>query len=234
MNDANTTAGQDKTTDTTKEKTQSLVELVVEGVIDGVAKGQFAPGQRLIASDLAETFNVSRAPVREALHILAGEGVVDLIPNRGARIRKLAVSQLVDFLEFTEAVLVLGMRRAVKNIDGDGNRELLQAAFATIQEKWELREPSQFVTSLADYHRAVNQISGNYFLDFFYRRPYINFFNRLLADLAPGGHWDTFLRNYTRIHETMMEGDAHAAVASFVSHIQWVLDAMESTADRDG
>ncbi|RME66327.1 MAG: GntR family transcriptional regulator, partial [Alphaproteobacteria bacterium] len=83
------------------EKGQSLVQLVVEGVIDGVGKGQFAPGQRLIAADLAETFHVSRAPVREALHILAGEGVVDLIPNRGARIKKLTNTQLVDFLEFS-------------------------------------------------------------------------------------------------------------------------------------
>ncbi|RME63182.1 MAG: FCD domain-containing protein, partial [Alphaproteobacteria bacterium] len=133
-----------------------------------------------------------------------------------------------------EAVLVLGIRRAVKNIDGKGNRDMLEAAFAAILANWERRDPSRFITALADYHRAINTISGNYFLDFFYRRPYINFFNRLLADLAPGGHWEQYLRNYKRIHRTLMEGDAHAAVASFVSHIQWVLDIMEGSEKKSG
>src|SRR5690606_40773413 len=86
---------------------ESLVEHIVEGIVDGVMAGRFAQGQRLIAADIAEEFNVSRAPVREALHMLAGEGVVELTPNRGARIRRLNVDDRVDFLEFTESILVL-------------------------------------------------------------------------------------------------------------------------------
>ena len=204
----------------------SLVQYVVESIIEGVMKGRYAPGQRLIASDLAEDFDVSRAPVREALHVLAGEGVVDLIPNRGARIRKLPVTELVDFLELTEAILVLGIRRAMENIHEEENRKRMEGAFERIKKAWEGRDSVQFVFSLADYHRDLNAISGNSFVDFFYRRPYIDFFNRLLADRAPGGHWDHFLENYTRIQETVMRGDAHMAQATFVSHIQWVLDIM--------
>jgi DNA-binding GntR family transcriptional regulator len=90
----------------------SLVSQLVESIVDGVMAGQYVQGQRLIAADLAEQFGVSRAPVREALHVLAGEGVVELLPNRGARIRRLSILDRLDFLEFTEALLVLGVRLA--------------------------------------------------------------------------------------------------------------------------
>ena len=211
----------------------SLVQYVVESIINGVMKGHYAPGQRLIASDLAEDFDVSRAPVREALHVLAGEGVVDLIPNRGARIRKLPTSELVAFLEFTEAILVLGIRRAMEHIHDPENQALMAAAFQRIEQAAERRDPASFIFALGEYHRDLNTISGNSFVDFFYRRPYIDFFNRLLADRAPGNHWDVFLEHYVRIHETVMRGDAHMAQATFVSHIQWVLDIMREAEEAE-
>ena len=203
--------------------TTSLVETVVNGIIQGVREGRYVPGQRLIASDLAEDFATSRAPVREALHVLAGEGVVDLIPNRGARIRRLSPVQLFDFLEFSEAVLVLGIRRAMPKIHQPQNRAMIDEAFNRILKAWEAREPSQFVASLAAYHEDLNTISGNSFLDFFYRRPYIGFFNRLIADAIQGVDWDHFLFNYKEIHRAVLAGEPHAAVAAFVGHIQWVL-----------
>ncbi len=78
--------------------------ILVDGIIQGVRDGVFVPGQRLIAADLATQFQVSRAPVREAMQVLVGEGVVEFVRNRGARIRKLSVTELIDVMEFTEAM----------------------------------------------------------------------------------------------------------------------------------
>ncbi|MFP5455028.1 MAG: GntR family transcriptional regulator, partial [Alphaproteobacteria bacterium] len=55
-----------KTSDRDDENGVSLVSHVVDSIVDGVMAGRYAPGQRLIAADLAEEYNVSRAPVREA------------------------------------------------------------------------------------------------------------------------------------------------------------------------
>ena len=65
----------------------SHVDRLVRGIIDGFREGRYQPGERLVAADLAAQFNVSRAPVREALAILVGEGVVEIKKNYGARIR---------------------------------------------------------------------------------------------------------------------------------------------------
>ncbi|WP_417613636.1 GntR family transcriptional regulator [Parasphingorhabdus sp.] len=204
----------------------SLVSHVVDSIVDGVMAGRFAPGQRLIAADLADEYAVSRAPVREALHMLAGEGVVELVANRGARIRRLSVDERIDFLEFTEAICVLGVRLASGKLPNPEYQAQLDIAFCTIEEAWTRRHARDFVDSLYRYHMELNKISGNGFVEFFYRRPYIRFYTTLLADIAPGNHWEQYIYNYRLLHETILLGDANSAEVCFSSHIRWVLRNM--------
>lgn len=206
----------------------SMVTSVVDAIVDGVMKGRYAPGQRLIAADLAEEYGVSRAPVREALHMLAGEGVVQLITNRGARIRKLDVQELVNFLEFTEAICVLGVRLSTGRAREPENRALIDAAFADIETAWKRRSGREFVMSLYYYHNTLNEISGNTFVEFFYKRPYMRFYTTLLSDMVPGTGWDQYIHNYRLINEMILSGDAHTSVTMFVAHIRWVLRNMRA------
>ncbi|QTH20172.1 GntR family transcriptional regulator [Rhizorhabdus wittichii] len=210
-----------------EESAASLVSFVVDSIVDGVMKGRYAPGQRLIAADLAEEYQVSRAPVREALHVLAGEGVVELIANRGARIRRLSVKELVDFLEFTEAILVLGVRLVTARMNEPDCRAVIAAAQLELEGSRD-RGARDFVFALYQYHVGINMIAGNEFLEFFYRRPYIRFYTLLLADLVPGDHADQFVINYRMITESILSGDAHTSVTMFVSHIRWVLRNMRA------
>ena len=209
----------------------SMVTFVVDAIVDGVMKGRYAPGQRLIAADLAEEYGVSRAPVREALHMLAGESVVQLIANRGARIRKLGVQELVDFLEFTESICVLGVRLATGRTREDENRALLDKAFEEIELTWERRSSRDFVMALYQYHNVLNEISGNVFVEFFYKRPYMRFYTSLLSEMVPAGNWDQYIHNYRLIHEMILSGDAHTSVTVFVAHIRWVLRNMRAVTD---
>jgi DNA-binding GntR family transcriptional regulator len=204
----------------------SLVSSVVDAIVDGVMAGRYVQGQRLIAADLADEYGVSRAPVREALHMLAGEGVVELIANRGARIRKLSVEERIEFLEFTEAICVLGVRLAAGKMADPELASAVEEAFLPIERAWTQRNARNFVDALYRYHIELNRISGNQFLEFFYKRPYIRFYTTLLADLAPGEHWDQYILNYRLIHAHILSGDAHSSVISFSSHIRWVLRNM--------
>ncbi|WP_374651269.1 GntR family transcriptional regulator [Rhizorhabdus sp.] len=222
-----------KASDRDDENGVSLVSHVVDSIVDGVMAGRYAPGQRLIAADLAEEYNVSRAPVREALHMLAGEGVVELIANRGARIRRLSVKDRIDFLEFTEALCVLGVRLTAGKVGDPEIRDAVIAAFQPIEDNAVRRSARDFVDSLYRYHIALNRLSGNRYVEFFYSRPYMRFFTTLLSELAPGDHWDQYLINYRLIHETVLTGDAHSAVVTFSSHIRWVLRNMREALAAD-
>ena len=210
-----------------KKNEQSLVQYLVDGIIQGVRDGEFVPGQRLIAADLAEQFQVSRAPVREAMQVLVGEGVVEFVLNRGAKIRKLSVIELIDVMEFTEAMLILGVRLATRKIDVDGNGEKLTLSFKEMKRAWETKQDAVFVNSIHEFHHTINEISGNHFVAFMYRRGHFSFFNKQLSGKLPGGHWDEYILNYRRVYETIMSGDEHAAESAFSNHMQWAIGILK-------
>ncbi|MDX2224765.1 MAG: GntR family transcriptional regulator [Rhodospirillaceae bacterium] len=204
---------------------QSLVQYVVERITKGVEQGRYVPGQRLIAADLAEEFDVSRAPVREALHVLAGEGVVDLTPNRGAMIRKVSNKELIDLLDFTEAICVLGVRLATPKMNRPKNRKIMDAAVQRIRDAYDNRIPLPFIRTLYQYHVDLNEISGNFFVNFFYRRVPFHFFNPLFAEAIPSSaaQWDGFMKDYEHIHAALLTLDPHISTTSFITHMQWVI-----------
>ncbi|MEL7027878.1 MAG: GntR family transcriptional regulator [Pseudomonadota bacterium] len=193
----------------------SLVSKVVDAILLGAKERRFAPGQRLIAADLAVDLNVSRAPVREALHILAGEGVVDLIPNRGAKLRTLSADEMVDIMEYTEAICALGVRLATAKMDHGDTRETIERYAEVVRDAWRSHDAARFVESLFEYHDGVHIVAGNAYLTMSWRRSTFRFFIHLLSAKLPGSHWDQYIFNYERIFETMLAGDTYAASCAF-------------------
>src|SRR6266571_6241268 len=64
-----------------------------------IMAGDMAPGQRLVEEELAGTLGVTRASLRAALFDLTAEGLVERIPNRGARVRTISVDEAVAIIE---------------------------------------------------------------------------------------------------------------------------------------
>ena len=81
-----------------RNRSRSFDDQVVAALIRGLQDGRYVPGQRLIEADLTKELKVSRGPVREALKRLAAEGLVSLIPHRGAYIRALTRDEVHDML----------------------------------------------------------------------------------------------------------------------------------------
>jgi DNA-binding GntR family transcriptional regulator len=72
---------------------------VTDLIRDAIIRGEYAPNQRLIEADLGAAFSASRATVRTALLELAGEGLVERLPNRGSRVRAISVDEAIEILE---------------------------------------------------------------------------------------------------------------------------------------
>ena len=66
-----------------KNQFKTMQEIIYETLRARITSGEYKPGKRLIANDLAEEFDVSRMPVREALTRLSSTGLVELIPYKG-------------------------------------------------------------------------------------------------------------------------------------------------------
>jgi DNA-binding GntR family transcriptional regulator len=71
-------------------------QALVRSLLAEVFQGRLRAGQHLVAQDLAERYGVSQTPIREALITLAGVGVVDLLPNRGAVVRTVTAKDIAE------------------------------------------------------------------------------------------------------------------------------------------
>jgi DNA-binding GntR family transcriptional regulator len=79
-------------------------ERALDAVRELIVRGDFAPGLRLGEVELAERLGVSRTPVREALARLAAEGLVEISPNRGARVTSWSVEELEGVFDLRSAL----------------------------------------------------------------------------------------------------------------------------------
>jgi DNA-binding GntR family transcriptional regulator len=91
-----------------------------------ILDAQFAPHQRLIESDLSELYGASRASVRTALLNLASEGLVERLPNRGARVRAITAEEAIEIVEVRIGLETLCVRKAAENLTPADSRALLR------------------------------------------------------------------------------------------------------------
>jgi DNA-binding GntR family transcriptional regulator len=83
---------------------------------DHIVAGELAPGARVPERDLCERFKVSRTPLREALKVLAAEGLIELLPHRGARVRAFSESDIRNLFEVLAGLDFVAGRLACERI----------------------------------------------------------------------------------------------------------------------
>jgi DNA-binding GntR family transcriptional regulator len=93
-----------------------LREVVFDVVRKSILEGRFSPGERLMETQLAEDLGVSRTPVREAIRKLELEGLVVMVPRRGAYVASLSVRDISETFEIRAALEGLAASLAVEKI----------------------------------------------------------------------------------------------------------------------
>ena len=94
----------------------SLHGEILSRLRDYVVEGNIAAGARVPERQLCELFGISRTPLREALKVLAAEGLIELLPNRGARVRQLSERDLEELFDVMGGLESLAGRLACENI----------------------------------------------------------------------------------------------------------------------
>lgn len=98
---------------------QTLHGQVANRVRDMIIEGVLAPGSRIYEGELGAQLGVSRTPLREALKTLAGEGLIDLVPSRGAVVRKLTAQAVADMLEVLAELEAAAGRKACERASAE-------------------------------------------------------------------------------------------------------------------
>jgi DNA-binding GntR family transcriptional regulator len=94
----------------------SLHGEILSRLRDFIVEGNLTEGARIPERHLCEMFGISRTPLREALKVLASEGLIDLLPNRGARVRELGPLELAELFDLMGGLESLAGRLACERI----------------------------------------------------------------------------------------------------------------------
>ncbi len=200
---------------------------VAAAIRSALVRGEYAPGQRLVESELCARYGVGRAMAREALRLLDGDGLVEVQPHRAARVRTLTVSQAIQVAEVREAVEGLLARQAALHATPDDVAELREIArlmqvavdafdplgYSALNERLHER-----IAEIAD-HEAAMAISNRL------RLQLVRFNMRL--SLQPGRPLAT-LRDHERVIDAIAVGDGAAAEAAMREHLAEVATTLRA------
>lgn len=137
-----------------------LREVVFKTLRNAIVHGEFEPGERLMEVTLAKRLGVSRTPVREAMRMLELEGLVVMIPRRGAEVARITEKDLSDALEIRVALEDLAAGLACKRIDDDGRARLRQVC-----DDFKRAVNSKVIPEIVDadvaFHNTIMDVTNN-------------------------------------------------------------------------
>ncbi|MGF6824715.1 DNA-binding GntR family transcriptional regulator [Microbacterium sp. ZKA21] len=127
---------------------------------EDIMLGRRAPGSRLVERDIAAELNVSRLPVREAIRVLVGEGIVIARPRTWAVVREFTQRDIQDFAEVREAIETLIFAFAAERHDDE---QLAQLRAALARERAAAADGDLIAGRAAagEFHEVASSMAGN-------------------------------------------------------------------------
>ena len=220
-----------------KKKRGGSVEILCGHLQEGILLGRFAPGQRLIERDLIEEFGLSRGPVREAFHRLAADGLVDLIPNRGATVRRLLRKEMFELFQVRESLEGLAAGLAAKNIDKGQNRNIFNGVWKQVRPTKKVLPWNLFMENNHLFHKTIVDISNNSQLNDLVEKLRIIVVMLQVGKAMQPVQMDKSHQDHVAIAKGILGGDPIAAEMAMRSHVanshNWILTLPDSVFKLD-
>jgi DNA-binding GntR family transcriptional regulator len=143
--------------------TPSLAERAYDRLREAIIDGTLQPGAKLSERRLAAALAVSAQPVREALHRLEGEGMVETRPRSGRFVAKLDTARLVEMGRIRAALEGVAAGLAARRAS-PADHQALQARLDAIRAATELGEATGLAAANDAFHQTMHAITGNAFL----------------------------------------------------------------------
>ncbi len=137
-----------------------LRDVVFKTLRRGILTGELKPGERLMEIHLANRLGVSRTPIREAIRKLELEGLVTMVPRRGAEVANITEKNLKDVLEVRQALESLAIELACDRIT-DENKEGLKEKLDQVEHAVQTEDTGAIASADVAFHDAIVEASGN-------------------------------------------------------------------------
>lgn len=183
-----------------------------------ITRGELSPGERLNERVLTERFGISRTPLREAVKILSSEGLVKLLPNRGAIVTTITRADAEDMFQVMAVLEALGGELACQRAP--------EKDIAEVKELHRKMRAHHAEGDLADYfefnqriHQKIIDCAGNRELTDAYRRISVRIRRaRYMANLSKP-RWNEAMEEHEQILDALVQRDSERLKALLTTHL---------------
>jgi DNA-binding GntR family transcriptional regulator len=203
-----------------------LKEKVYHQIKQKILDGEYAPAQRLVETSLAEDLGVSRHKIRAALNRLQADDLVEIEPNRGATVKSLELSEVVDIFMAREALEAGVAHLAAERIAAKQIEELA-VCLETMRVALETEDFEGYSATNKIFHQIIYQASGNQTLPQLInllRERLVRF--QLRSILIPGRREKSWAE-HEAIFEALQKGNALTAEQAARAHVSGIRKAIE-------
>ena len=196
-----------------------LRDVVFNTLRQAILKGELEPGERLMEIALAQKLGVSRTPIREAIRKLELEGLVVMVPRKGAEVADITEKDLRDVLEVRTALEELSIELAMKNMNDDDCKQLTEAnkLFAKDSEGDDLIKIAEADVA---FHELIYMATGNKRLIQMINNLREQMYRYRLEYIKDKSTHARLVDEHNRIIDAMVKNDVAAAKAAIKLHVE--------------
>ena len=195
-----------------------LRDVVFNTLRQGILTGELKPGERLMEIHLAKKLGVSRTPIREAIRMLELEGLVTMIPRRGAEVARISREDIRDVLEVRLVLDSLATKLACKRITEEQKEELKKAADGFVRATG-----TGDVTAIAQadvrFHDVILAASHNKRLVQMVNNLAERIYRYRLEYIKDSANHERLIEEHTKIMNCVISGDEGSACIAAEIHI---------------
>ena len=203
----------------------SLHEQVALRLRQMLVENQIAPGAKLNERELAGVLQVSRTPLREAIKMLAAEGLVELLPNRGAIAVELTETDVQNTFEVMAGLEAMSGELAAERIT-DAELAEIRAMHFEMMAAYTRRDLSGYYRLNAAIHRAINAAARNTVLTTIYNQVNARLQALRFRSNQDDAKWKQAMAEHERMIDALGRRDAGAMRAVLREHLDHKRDVV--------
>ena len=205
------------------EKSLSLEEMVYERLEEEILTGQLTTESSLTEISLSKRLGVSRTPVRGALHRLAEEGLVEIIPNKGAVVLGVNIKDLIDIYHIRMRLEGLSSSIAAKRISKDELDKLIETV--ELAEFYVSKKDTEHLKELdTAFHSIIYKASGNRLLSKTLSELHRKIKRYRKLSLSVETRVESMVEEHREILNAIINGDSELADKLTAVHIEKALN----------
>lgn len=195
-----------------------LRDVVVKTLRQQILTGKLKPGERLLEIHLAEELGVSRTPIREAIRKLELEGLVTMIPRRGAEVAQISEKGMSDVLEVRKALDSLAGELACARIT-EGEKEQLREACLDFEKAIATKDKAKIAKADVAFHNIITEATRNIRLAQLLNNLSEQMYRYRFEYIKDENQHKALAEEHKRIYEAIRDNKPEQAVGALKNHI---------------